>query len=77
MKWFDPEAVGVSNLVPGPPGAGKFVFLNGAKRYYAGTWPKGDQPFFDRSASLVQLESPPPSDAPASFPCEGCPSATD
>jgi hypothetical protein len=77
MKWFDPEAVGVSNLVPGPPGQGKFVFLNGAKRYYAGTWPKGDQPFFDRSASLVQLESPPPSDAPPNFPCEGCPSATD
>jgi hypothetical protein len=77
MKWFDPEAVGVSNLVPGPPAAGKFVFLNGAKRYYAGTWPKGDQPFFDRSASLVQLESPPPSDQPPDFPCEGCPSATD
>jgi hypothetical protein len=77
MKWFDPEAVGVSNLVPGPPGPGKFVFLNGAKRYSAGTWPKGDQPFFDRSASLVQLESPPASDAPPTFPCEGCPNATD
>ena len=23
MKWFDPEAFGVSNLVPGPPGAGQ------------------------------------------------------
>jgi len=77
MKWFDPEAVGVSNLVPGPPAAGKFVFLNGAERYYAGNWPKGDQPFFERSASLVQLESPPPSDQPPNFPCEGCPSATD
>jgi hypothetical protein len=76
MKWFDPEAVGVSNLVPGPPGKGKFVFLNGAKRYYAGAWPKGDQPFFDHSASLAQLEAPPPSDAPPNFPCEGCPSAT-
>jgi hypothetical protein len=76
MKWFDPEAVGVSNLVPGPAAAGKFVFLNGAERYYAGHWPKGEQAFFDRSASLVQLESPPPSDAPPNFPCEGCPSAT-
>jgi hypothetical protein len=75
MKWFDPEAVGVSNLVPGPPGKGKFVFLNGAKRYYAGHWPDGTQPFFDRSASLVQLEAPPPSDAPPNFPCAGCPSA--
>jgi hypothetical protein len=77
MKWFDPEAVGVSNLVPGPPGKGKFVFLNGAERYYAGHWPKGDQTFFDRSASLVQLEAPPPSDAPPNFPCGGCPGATE
>jgi len=76
MKWFDPEAVGVSNLVPGPPGDGKFVFLNGAKRYYAGHWPKGDQPFFDRSASLVQLAAPPASDAPPNFPCNGCPITT-
>jgi hypothetical protein len=75
MKWFDPEAVGVSNLVPGPAGKGKFVFLNGAKRYYAGHWPKGTQPFFDRGVSLVQLEAPPPADAPPNFPCAGCPSA--
>ena len=77
MKWFDPEAVGVSNLVPGPAGKGKFVFLNGAKRYYAGKWPKGDQAFFDPGASLVQLEAPPASDAPPNFPCDGCPSATE
>jgi hypothetical protein len=76
MKWWDPEAFGVSNLVPGPPGQGKFSFINGAKRYYAGTWPKGNQPFFDRSESLAQLEAPPASDAPPNFPCEGCPSAS-
>ncbi len=73
MKWWDPEAFGVSNLVPGPAAAGKFSFLNGAERYYAGTWPKGNQKFFDRSASIAQLESPPPADAPPDFPCDGCP----
>jgi hypothetical protein len=74
MKWWDPEAVGVSNLVPGPPAAGKFSFLNDAERYYAGTWPKGNQKFFDRGASIFQLDAPPPSDAPPDFPCDGCPS---
>ncbi len=73
MKWWDPEAFGVSNLVPGPAADGKFSFLNGAARYYAGTWPKGNQKFFDRSASIAQLESPPPADAPPNFPCDGCP----
>ena len=74
MKWWDPTAVGVSNLVPGPPGEGKFTFVNGAKRYSAGTWPKGTQKFFDRSSSIAQLEAPPPGDAPPNFPCQGCPS---
>ncbi len=72
-KWWDPEAFGVSNLVPGPAADGTFSFLNGAARYYAGTWPKGNQKFFDRSASIAQLESPPPADAPPNFPCDGCP----
>jgi hypothetical protein len=77
MKWWDPEAFGVSNLVVGPPAAGKFTFLNGAERYYAGEWPTGDQRFFDRAASIAQLDAPPPGDAPPNFPCDGCPSARD
>jgi hypothetical protein len=77
MKWWDPEAFGVSNLVVGPPAAGKFTFLNGAERYYAGEWPTGNQRFFDRAASIAQLDAPPPGDAPPNFPCDGCPSARD
>jgi hypothetical protein len=77
MKWWDPTAVGVSVLVPGSnPGAGKFEFLNNAKRYAAGQWPKGEPAFFDKSASVFQLPSLPPNETIEVFPCKGCPSSS-
>jgi hypothetical protein len=74
MKWWDPEAVGASVLVRGAPAPGKFEFLYGGKRYASGQWPKGDQPFFDKTQSVFQLDSLPASETIEVFPCNGCPS---
>ena len=75
MKWWDPTAVGVSVLVRSAAAPGKYEFLNSAKRYAAGQWPKGDQPFFDKTQSVFQLDTLPAAETIEAFPCVGCPSS--
>jgi hypothetical protein len=73
LGWWDATVTGPSNIIP-ITGKGKWVYLNGAKRYSAGTFPKGEQPFFDASSSLVTFKSYP--DKIPSYPCNGCPSSS-
>lgn len=76
MKWWDPTAVGVSVLVRSASAPGKYEFLNGAKRYASGQWPKGVPAFFDKTASVFQLDGLPANETIEVFPCVGCPSST-
>ena len=55
-------------------GDGMFQYLNQAKRYRSGDWPKGEPKFFDASASISQFATLPPTDVPPDYPCKGCPS---
>ena len=74
MKWWDPTAVGASVLVRGNPAPGKYEYLFGGKRFASGQWPKGDQPFFDKTQSVFQLDTLPANETIEVFPCKGCPS---
>lgn len=73
LIWWDAAAEGPSNIFP-VEGTGKLRFLNGARRYTAGNWPKGEPRFFDESSSVLLFDGIPASDQPPAYPCEGCPS---
>jgi hypothetical protein len=72
--WWDPDAEGPSNIFP-LEGTGKLQFLDDAKRYTAGKWPKGEPKYFDESASLLLFDGIPASDQVPDYPCDGCPSS--
>jgi len=74
LVWWNADAVGPSNIFP-LEGKGKLYFLNGAKRYTAGHWPKGEPRFFDESASVGLFGEIPASDRPQQYPCKGCPAS--
>jgi hypothetical protein len=74
LVWWNAEAVGPSNVFA-LEGKGKLYFLNGAKRYTAGHWPRGEPKFFDESASIGVFNARPASEQPRAYPCEGCPGA--
>ena len=74
LGWWSPDTVGPSQVVT-TVGPGKYMFLNGGKRYTGGKFPKGLPKFFDKSASISVYESVPASDVPPNYPCDNCPSA--
>lgn len=76
--------MGVSNASPAS-GTGRIGFLNAGQRYAASTWPKGDQKFFDSSATMYE-EIPSGTPGPGqillptvdqfpTYPCTNCPSS--
>ena len=71
--WYDVTTVGPSN---GLTAIGKGVnwYLDGAKRYIAGTWPTKPFPFFQKKGAVVEV-TPDPAIVGAPVPCTGCPSA--
>jgi hypothetical protein len=69
--WWDPTAPGVK-FGSLPPGQGAYYYLDGAKRYHAGTWPTKPMKFFDKSNSTTTINFTSPQPAP----CDGCPSQT-
>jgi hypothetical protein len=73
LMWYDPNLVGKSKITFAE-GKGMFQYLNQAKRYRSGEWPKGEPKFFDASVSISQFATLPPSDVPPDYPCKGCPS---
>jgi hypothetical protein len=72
IGWFDVDTTGPSQLAYGV-GKGVYRYLNGAKRYIGGKFPKGEPKLFDRSNSIVKLDATPPAEVPPDYPCTNCP----
>jgi hypothetical protein len=70
--WYDATTVGPSN---GLTSVAKGVnwYLDGAKRYIAGTWPTKPFSFFQKNGAVVEV-TPDPAIVGAPVPCTGCPS---
>ena len=75
VMWWSPTDTGKGKLVL-DEGTGRFRYIDGAKRYHAGQWKKGEPKLFDKSNSIAQFDSLPASDAVPDYPCKGCPSTT-
>ena len=71
--WWNPTEVGKGKILF-DDGTGKFMYIDGAKRYYAGQYPKGEPKLFDPSNSIAGFDQLPASDAAPTYPCKGCPS---
>jgi hypothetical protein len=75
MIWYDPEVEGTSNVF-NLNGKGKVMWMNGAKRYGPGDFPKGPQPFFDKASAVAFLPADADQDLMPDYVCTGCPSET-
>jgi len=73
VMWWNPTEKGKGKILF-DEGTGRFMYINGAKRYYAGQWKKGEPKLFDPSVAISQFDSLPKSDAVPDYPCKGCPS---
>ena len=49
LAWWNADLTGGANAVPALVGKGKFMYLNDAKRYGYGQFPKQEPRFFDAS----------------------------
>ena len=72
--WWNPTEVGKGKILF-DDGTGKFMYIDGAKRYYAGQYGKGEPKLFDPSNSIAGFAQLPESDAAPEYPCKGCPSS--
>ena len=54
VMWWNPTEVGKGKILF-DDGTGKFMYVNGAKRYYAGQWPKGEPKLFDPKQLHLRL----------------------
>jgi hypothetical protein len=85
LWWWDADAVGISSGAP-VSGTGRTGYLHDGHRFAAGSWPKGDQPFFDKSKTMYEEVATGPAgpgqavlgaaDQLPNYPCTGCPSST-
>ena len=73
--WWNPTEVGKGKYLL-DDGTGRFMYIDGARRYHAGQWTKGEPRLFDPSKSISQFNELPASDVLPDYPCKGCPSAT-
>jgi hypothetical protein len=77
LAWWNPDITGGANAAAAIIGKGKFMYLDGGKRYAYGEFPPKEPKFFDESASVASI---PLSSryangvVPAASPCTGCPS---
>jgi hypothetical protein len=78
IMWWNPTEEGKGKIVF-DDGVGKFMYIDGAKRYAAGVkgaeWKKGEPKLFDASNSISQFDGLPESDQVPDYPCTGCPSS--
>jgi hypothetical protein len=75
MAWWDPDATGPGNYNLGGTAKGKYVYLNDGKRFINGHLPTQKQKFFDKSVSVAQYDTAPPSEPKwPTYECVGCPS---
>ena len=69
--WYDKDTVDFSNIFP-ITGKGVEWYVDGARRYAAGTWPAKPFKFFDTTGAVVKFATRPVPLVPN--PCAGCPS---
>lgn len=77
LAWWNPDVRGGANAFPVLVGKGKFMYLDGAKRFAYGEFPKQAK-FFDEAASVAEIPRSsdfPDGVVPPPNPCEGCPSS--
>jgi hypothetical protein len=55
LAWWNAELTGPANAVASLVGKGKFMYLNGAKRYGYGDYPKKQPKYFVESASVAEI----------------------
>jgi len=76
LGWWSPDTVGPTQSLGGAgSGTGKYLYLQGGKRYVSGTFPRGEPKFFDKSVSISQLDTVPASEQMPTYPCHDCPSS--
>jgi hypothetical protein len=69
--WYDKDTTDFSNIYP-ITGKGVEWYVEGARRYAAGQWPKQPFAFFDKTGAIVKFPTRP---VPLVVqPCTGCPS---
>ncbi len=69
--WYDKDTEDFSNIYP-ITGKGVEWYVDGARRYAAGTWPTKPFKFFDTTGAVVKFATRPVPLVPN--PCAGCPS---
>jgi len=76
LGWWSADTVGPTQSLSGQgSGPGKYLYLQGGKRYVGGKFTKAEPKFFDESASTAQLDAVPASEQPPVYPCSNCPSS--
>ena len=74
LWWWNPDVEGFSNIFR-VNGKGKAMWVDGAKRYLPGDFPK-DTPFFDETKAIAFLPSTADDQLRPPYDCTGCPSET-
>jgi hypothetical protein len=54
--WWDAGTTGIGNAT-GTPGKGVVRYVDGAKRYISGTWPKRQFEFFDADGTVIDFDT--------------------
>jgi hypothetical protein len=72
IGWWNPNVSGPSNQVP-ISGQGKYMYLDGGKRFAIGKYPKNVK-LFDPTNSVATLDAVPASDVVGPYTCNNCPS---
>ena len=78
LAWWNADLTGGANAVATAVGTGKFMYLDGAKRYGYAQFPKQQPKYFDESASVAEIprsSSFADGVVPPDNPCTGCPSS--
>jgi hypothetical protein len=76
IGWFSTDTSGPSQILGTAAVApGKYMYLNGAKRYVHGKFPTGEPKLFDKSNSISQLDSIPTNEQIPIYACNNCPSS--
>jgi hypothetical protein len=76
LVWWSPDTVSTGQLQLGGSAAGSWMYVNGAKRYVSGHFPKSEPKFFDKALSIPAFDAVPASEPKfPTYPCDGCPSS--
>ena len=75
LGWWSTDTVATGQLELGGTAAGAWMYMNNARRYVYGHFPKGEPKFFDKSLAVPSFDAVPASEPKQpKYPCDGCPS---